>query len=190
LILFLHGAGERGNDVWKAATHGPLKHAAAAPGFPFIVAAPLCPAGRLWCNDVLVAMLKETAGEFAVAKGRIYLTGLSMGGYGTWSLGLEFPENFAAIAPICGGGEWIRVLLAGRDKPQALKSLAIWAFHGAKDPVVPMSESRRMVAAVKKAGVSQVKLTIYPNAEHDSWSETYSNPAFYRWFLKHERKTG
>ena len=189
LILFLHGAGERGTDVWKAATHGPLKHAAAQTDFPFIVVSPLCPAGRLWSNDVLLALLEEITARYAVATGRVYLTGLSMGGYGTWSLGLEFAERFAAIAPICGGGEWIHVLLASRDKAQALKTLAIWAFHGAKDPVVPVAESRRMVAAVKEAGVSDAKLTIYPKAEHDSWSQTYKNPELYRWFLKHERKS-
>ncbi|SRR6266404_2049176 len=190
LILFLHGAGERGTDVWKAATHGPLKHAAADADFPFIVVAPLCPAGCLWSNDLLMALLEEIAAKYAVAKGHVYLTGLSMGAYGTWDLGLAFPEKFAAIAPICGGGEWIRVLLASRDKAHALKTLAIWAFHGAKDPVVPLAESRRMVAAVKEAGVSEVKLTIYPEAGHDSWSETYRNPELYRWFLQHERKPG
>jgi len=167
-----------------------MKYAAAQRDFPFIVVSPLCPAGRLWSNDVLLVLLEEIAAKYAVAKGRVYLTGLSMGGYGTWNLGLEFPEKFAAIAPICGGGEWIRVLLASRDKADALKTLAIWAFHGAKDPVVPVSESRRTVAALKKAGVSEVKLTIYPNAQHDSWSETYRNAELYRWFLEHERKTG
>jgi predicted peptidase len=115
------------------------------------------------------------------------LTGLSMGGYGAWSLGTMHPERFAALAPICGGGELISVLLSSRDKSQALNTIGIWAFHGAKDPVVPVEESRRMVDAVKRAGVKDVKLTVYPEAQHDSWTETYNNPELYRWLLEHQR---
>src|SRR5262245_66660416 len=87
LILFLHGSGERGTDVWKAATHGPLKHSDQET-FPFLVVSPLCPEGRQWSNDVLLALLEEITAKHAVSANRIYLTGLSMGGYGTWSLGL------------------------------------------------------------------------------------------------------
>ena len=119
---------------------------------------------------------------------RIYLTGLSMGGYGTWTLGAAYPDKFAAIAPICGGGETITVLLSGRSKKPALNSLGVWAFHGGKDNVVPVSESERMVDAMKKAGCQDVKLTVYPEANHDSWTATYNNPELYDWFLKHERK--
>jgi predicted peptidase len=111
-----------------------------------------------------------------------------MGGYGTWSLGLKFPERFAAIAPVCGGGETIDVLLASRNKSAALKSLGIWAFHGAKDNVVPLEESERMLAALKKAGVKEMKITVYPEAGHDSWTETYKNEKLYEWFLQHQRK--
>jgi predicted peptidase len=118
---------------------------------------------------------------------RIYLTGLSMGGYGTWDLGLTYPERFAAIAPICGGGQLITVNLSSRDKGPALKTLGVWAFHGGKDPVVPLEESQRMVAVLKKAGAQDVKLTVYPEARHDSWTETYKNPELYDWLLKHER---
>ena len=111
-----------------------------------------------------------------------------MGGYGAWDLGLSYPEKFAAIAPICGGGEMISLLLSSREKGQALKTLAVWAFHGAKDPVVPLEESERMVEAVKKAGVREVKFTVYPEAGHDSWTETYQNPELYLWFLEHQRR--
>ncbi|HVV02336.1 MAG TPA: prolyl oligopeptidase family serine peptidase, partial [Verrucomicrobiae bacterium] len=115
-------------------------------------------------------------------------TGLSMGGYGTWDLGISHPERFAAIAPICGGGQYISVFLSSREKTAALNSLGIWAFHGAKDPVVPVEESKRMVAALKRAGVPDVKLTIYPEAQHNAWTETYNNPDLYKWFLAHSRK--
>lgn len=187
LILFLHGAGERGTDIWKVAVHGPPKIVKDKPDFPFVVVSPQCPAGERWSNEVLLALLEEVMSKYAVDTSRVYLTGLSMGGYGTWTLGAAYPEKFAAIAPICGGGETITVLLSGRDKKEALKTLGVWAFHGGKDPVVPMSESERMVEAMKKAGCEDVKLTVYPEAKHDSWTETYSTPELYDWFLKHER---
>src|SRR5205085_1766253 len=152
LILFLHGAGERGTDVWKAATHAPPKNVIEQPDFPFIVVSPQCPENRIWSKDLLLALLNEIEDKYAVDKKRIYLTGLSMGGYGTWDLGLAFPEKFAALAPICGGGELISLFLSSREKPEALKTLAVWAFHGGKDDIVPVEESERMVAALKKAG--------------------------------------
>jgi predicted peptidase len=187
LILFLHGSGERGSDVWKVATHGPPKNVAAHPEFPFIVVSPQCPAGQTWSHDTLDALLKEVMEKHRVDKSRVYLTGLSMGGYGTWSFGLAHPDKFAAIVPICGGGEMISVILSSREKGDALKSLGIWAFHGGKDPVVPVAESQRMVDAAKKAGVTDVKLTIHPKAGHDSWTQTYNNPELYEWMLSHRR---
>src|SRR5205085_8699288 len=144
LILFLHGAGERGTNVWKVAIHGPPKNVAEHPDFPFIVVSPQCPEGQHWSNDVLLGLLEDITRHYAVDQHRIYLTGLSMGGYGTWDLGLAYPEKFAAIVPICGGGQKITVVLASREKAQALKPLGVWAFHGAKDPVVPLEESQRM----------------------------------------------
>ncbi len=187
LILFLHGAGERGDNIWKVAVHGPPKHATNMTDFPFIVVSPQCPQGQIWSTDALSKLLDDVIARYAVDPERIYLTGLSMGGYGTWSLGLAEPERFAAIAPICGGGQLISVLLATRDKQQAVKSMGIWVFHGAKDSVVPIAESERMVDALKRAGLDQVKFTVYPEANHDSWTETYKNPEFYRWLLEHRR---
>ncbi len=184
-MLFLHGAGERGSNVWKVAVHGPPK--VVKGDFPFILVSPQCPSGEIWSVDVLLNLLDEITDSYRVDTNRVYLTGLSMGGYGTWKLGLAYPERFAAIAPICGGGEYINVLLASRDRAQALKTLGVWAFHGAKDPVVPLEESQRMVDALRRAGVKEVKFTIYPEAQHNSWTETYNNPEFYEWLLKHER---
>ena len=188
LILFLHGAGERGTNVWKAATHGPPKNVTSNPDFPFIVVSPQCPEGEIWSNDALLALLDEITRKHGVDTNRIYLTGLSMGGYGTWRLGLTHPEKFAAIVPICGGGELITVLVANGEKAKALKTMGVWAFHGGKDPVVPVEESQRMVDLVKKAGVRDVKFKIYPEAGHDSCTETYKDPELYEWLLKHERR--
>jgi predicted peptidase len=188
LMLFLHGAGERGSNLGKITVHGPPKIVKSKPEFPFILVSPQCPEGETWSNDVLLGLLDDVIEKHQVDTNRVYLTGLSMGGYGTWSLGLKHPERFAAIAPICGGGETINVLLSSRQKSAALKSLGVWAFHGAKDPVVKLEESERMIAALKKAGARDVALTVYPEAQHDSWTETYANPKLYEWFLEHERK--
>ena len=182
LILFLHGAGERGTNLWLVAKHGPPKIDFATNNF--IVVSPQCPAGKIWSNDLLLALLDDIAAKYAVDTRRIYLTGLSMGGFGTWSLGLGHPEKFAAIAPICGGGELITPLLADKAK---LTTLPVWAFHGAKDPVVPVEESERMVKLLKHYAVREVKLTIYPEAQHDSWTQTYANPELFEWFLQHSR---
>ncbi len=187
LILFLHGAGERGSDVWKVAIHGPPSFATNKADFPFIILSPQCPEGRTWSRDIVLKLLDEIMANYAVDPQRVYLTGLSMGGYGTWDLGLSHPERFAAIVPICGGGETITALLASREKADALKSLGIWAFHGAKDPVVPLAESERMVEAAKRFGVKEVKLTVYPEANHNAWTETYNNPELYKWLLEHRR---
>ena len=188
LILFLHGAGERGTNLSKAAMHGPPKLVKQGQDFPFIIVSPQCPTNQRWDNDVLLALLDEVTEKYKVDKSRVYLTGLSMGGYGTWSLGLTHPERFAAIAPICGGGQVIDAHLSSRDKAEAFKTLPVWAFHGGKDPVVPPAESQRMVDALKKFGCKDLELTVYPEAQHDSWTETYNNPKLYDWFLAHQRK--
>ncbi len=190
LILFLHGAGERGSDVWKVATHGPPKIDTTESNFPFIVVSPQCPNGKIWSDDLLLALLDEIESKYAVDTHRIYLTGLSMGGFGTWNLALSHPERFAAVAPICGGGETILITLAKDfDKAQLAKirSLGVWAFHGGKDPTVSPNESERMVAALKSIGCADVKLTIYPEAQHDCWTQTYANPELFAWLLKHSR---
>jgi predicted peptidase len=187
LMLFLHGSGERGTDIQRAAVHGPLKMVKLGQTFPFIIVAPQCAAGELWQNEPLLQLLAHIEKQFAVDTKRVYLTGISMGGYGAWQLGLQHPEKFAALVPICGGGNMIDVILGPGDKGEDLKGLPIWAFHGAKDPVVPLNESQRLVDRLKKMGVRDVKLTVYPEAQHDAWSETYKNPELYEWLLKQSR---
>jgi predicted peptidase len=178
VILFLHGAGERGDDLEKVKVHGPPKLVEAGKDFEFIIVSPQCPEGRWWPEklDELKALLDEVEAGYEVDTHRIYLTGLSMGGFGSWSLACDSPERFAAVAPICGGGQWF----LGRR----LKDVPVWAFHGAKDPVVPLRLSQEMVDAINEAGGS-AKLTVYPEAGHDSWTETYDNPELYKWFLEH-----
>lgn len=188
LVLFLHGAGERGEDLARVTVHGPPALVRRGTRFPFILVAPQCPEGRVWDPVALTALLEDCVRRLPVDPERVYVTGLSMGGYGTWKLGLLHPERFAAIVPICGGGEWIDVRLAGREKLESLRDLAVWAFHGARDEVVPLSESERMVKALKELGVKEVRLTVYPEAGHDSWTATYEQTELYGWLLRHRRR--
>ncbi|MDZ4781376.1 MAG: prolyl oligopeptidase family serine peptidase [Planctomycetia bacterium] len=174
LMLFLHGAGESGNDLEIVKKHGPPKLVDGKPDFPFIVVSPQC-AVRPWRVDQLNALLDDIIAKYRVDTDRVYLTGLSMGGYGTWALAAEHPERFAAIVPICGGGN--------PATASKLKDIPIWVFHGAKDDAVPLSRSEEMVAALKAAG-SEPKFTIYPDAGHDSWTETYNNEDLYKWLLE------
>jgi predicted peptidase len=187
LILFLHGAGERGDDLQRVAVHGPPRVVREKPDLPFVVVSPQCPSGQRWDDATVLALLDHIIASQRVDPDRVCLTGLSMGGYGTWSLGLRHPERFAAIAPICGGGEPILLLLPDATRQAALRRLPVWAFHGAKDPVVPLAESERMIEALKRFGTRDVRLTVYADAAHDSWTETYANPELYAWFLRQNR---
>lgn len=187
LMLFLHGSGERGTDLQRAGIHGPIKLVKQGREFPFIIIAPQCPEKELWQSEPLLQLLDHVSEKYAVDTKRIYLTGLSMGGYGAWQLGLRHPDRFAALVPVCGGGNAIEVILGPGDKGDAFKSLPIWAFHGAKDDVVPLDESARLVNGLKKQGLKDVRLTVYPEAQHDSWSETYQNPELYEWLAKQSR---
>ena len=188
LMLFLHGAGERGDDLNRVKVHGPPKLVEKGQKLPFIIISPQCPKNQRWDDSMLTALLDHACMEYRVNTSRLYLTGLSMGGYGSWSLGMALCDRLAAIAPICGGGSFIDVYNASGAKGKALRSLGVWAFHGAKDTVVPLSESEKMVEALKKFGHPAPKLTIYPDARHDSWTKTYDNPELYQWFQKHQRK--
>ena len=179
LILFLHGAGERGDSLQKVKVHGPPKLIDNGKTFPFIILSPQCPKNQGWTTDVLDALLKDVSKRYRVDKNRTYVTGISMGGYGTWALAAKYPDRFAAIAPICGGGYL--------KKAELLKHLPIWVFHGANDKVVPLQRSQEMVDVLKKVGWN-VKFTIYPEAGHDSWTETYNNPELFEWFLKNKRE--
>ena len=181
LILFLHGAGERGSDLDSVKRHGIPKIVETNPDFPFIAVSPQCPEDSWWTSELhtINGLIEEVVEKYQVDTSRIYLTGLSMGGFGTWSLASMYPERFAAIAPVCGGGEVRQIL-------RSLVEMPIWTFHGQKDDVIPFSRSEEIVTALKKHG-SSIKFTIYPEAGHDSWTKTYDNPELYKWFLKHSR---
>ncbi|MFN6570974.1 prolyl oligopeptidase family serine peptidase [Dendronalium sp. ChiSLP03b] len=178
-IVFLHGAGERGSNLEDVKRQGLAKIAEEQPNFPFIVISPQCPLSQSWSVERLSPLLDEAIASYPIDRDRIYLTGLSMGGYGTWRWAAAEPERFAAIAPICGGDNPM--------KARNLQNLPVWAFHGAQDRVVPLRESEIMVSALKDCG-GNVKFTVYPEAGHDSWTQTYNNPELYEWFLQHRRQ--
>ncbi len=187
LILFLHGAGERGADLALVKKHGIARLVdEQAETFPFLAISPQCPAEHRWTEytDLLLAIVEQVSSAYAVDRRRVYLTGLSMGGLGTWVLGAAAPERFAALAPICGPlrpptEDW-------EARARALAHTPVWAFHGGMDPVVPVADSERMVEAIQQAG-GDARLTVYPEADHDSWTVTYANPELYAWFLRQRR---
>jgi len=179
LLVFLHGSGERGTNLELLKVRGPLKLAAAGKKFPFIVVAPQCPERRCWDADELVGLLNDLEKKFRVDRSREYLTGISMGGYGTWALVAAQPKRFAAIAPVCGGGD-----------PKLASTFAkvpTWVVHGDKDPAVAFSQSVAMVDAMKAAGGSPI-FTQVVGGTHDVWTEFYLKDEFYEWLLKFRRR--
>jgi len=185
LIMFLHGAGERGNDLSLVKKHGIPRVVNEMEDFPFVTVSPQCPENDWWLNRLedLKYLIDTIVEQYRIDESRIYLTGLSMGGFGTWHMAVEYPETFAAIAPICGGGLGI---LGFPERVIEIKHIPVWVFHGEKDNIVPVEESRVLVRELKSAG-GNVQLKIYPEAGHDAWTETYSNPELYEWFMNNRR---
>ncbi|MDY0104368.1 MAG: prolyl oligopeptidase family serine peptidase [Lentimicrobium sp.] len=182
LLVFLHGSGERGNDLEKVKVHGPPKLIAQGKTFPFIVLSPQCPLNSEWDTETLFALIKHVASRYRVDEAKVYVTGLSMGGAGTWDLAMAHPEYFAAIAPVCGPVS--RNYLA---RAEELKNMPIMAFHGAMDDVVTIVPVASMIKKLQDLG-NPARLVIYPEANHDSWTATYDNPELYKWFLENSRK--
>ncbi len=188
LVLFLHGAGERGDDPWQVNRHfvTQIVEPEFRERFPCYVVAPQCPREKTWSAATwslpdseamppeptepmraAIEILERYLKLPGVDHSRVYLTGLSMGGFGSWELAARHPERFAAVIPICGGGD--------ESQAKRLAGLPIWAFHGAEDRVVPAARSRDLVEAIRRAGGTP-KYTEYAETGHDSWSQTYRDP--------------
>ncbi|MEO2092258.1 MAG: prolyl oligopeptidase family serine peptidase [Gemmataceae bacterium] len=198
LVVFLHGIGERGKDNAIQLKNGVERFvtAAARKKHPCFLVVPQCPSDKMWVNirntkanqtfadqptepAALVLDLIDALGkEYRVDADRIYLTGVSMGGYGTWDLICRKPDLFAAALPVCGGGD-----PAQADK---LTKLPIWVFHGDKDTAVPPERSRDMVAAIKKAG-GKPEYTEFPGVGHDSWTPTYKDDKTRDWLFAQKK---
>jgi predicted peptidase len=178
LLLFLHGAGERGNNLNDVKKNGPPKLIEDGKDFPFIIVSPQCPPDSRWNTKALIVLIDDLIAKHRIDTNKIYVTGLSMGGNGTWRLATEIADRLAAIIPICGWSDVFDVCSIG--------NLPVWAFHGAKDFIVPVSSSQVLIDRLKFCK-GNAKLTIYPEADHDSWTETYNNPEIYEWLLDHSK---
>jgi len=178
LVVFLHGAGEKGDDIKLVKKHGIPKLAAAGKEFPFIAISPQCPRDQRWNPEHVEELIRATEAEYRVDPDRIYLTGMSMGGMGTWATAIAYPDRFGAIAPICARGN--------AEEAARITHVPAWVFHGAKDTIVPEENGRTMVEALRAAG-GIVGYTIYPEADHDSWTVTYEDERLYEWLLSNKR---
>ena len=204
VIMFLHGAGERGSDN-EAQTQvglGPAIRRQQAV-FPFVVVMPQCARDRWWpepdMQAVALKALDASLKEFNGDTSRVYLTGISMGGYGTWAIALNNAGRFAAFAPVCGGirlpprlalALGIKEPVASDDPYQsvakAIGKIPVWVFHGAADPIVPVTESRKMVEALKAEG-GNVRYSEYEGVAHNSWDKAYAETEFFSWLLSHNK---
>lgn len=179
LILFLHGSGDRGVEVTSSVIFhaGPPKLIASGKKIPAIVISPRTP-DEWWSPPVLGQLLDEVSAKYRVDPDRIIVTGMSMGGFGTWELAEKFPDRFAAIAPICGGGN--------PTEAAKLAKLPVWTFHGQLDTTVPIFLTQNMVDAIRTAG-GDPHFTIYPTVQHQAWTPAYGNDALYTWMLAQQR---
>jgi lysophospholipase L1-like esterase/poly(3-hydroxybutyrate) depolymerase len=198
LVLFLHGAGERGDDNQQQLKHGaPLfLKPEVREKFPCFVVAPQAPKEKRWADidwssdqpklaeqvsepmALVLGAIEALQGEFSIDPERLYVTGLSMGGYGTWDLVSRFPERFAAAVPICGGGD--------KENVTRAKNVPIWAFHGENDPVVKLVRTTELTDALTAAGGAPL-LTVYANTAHDSWTAAYAEPELLPWLFAQKR---
>ncbi len=184
LVFFLHGAGERGEDLDILPKHGYMKyHVESGREYPFIFVSPQCPEDKYWgCyTESLLALLDHLCECLPVDTDRVYLTGISMGGTGTWMLAMADPKRFAAICPICGSGiPW---------NGASLKDLPCRVYHGDCDESVNVHESLSMVSSVNLAG-GKAELTVFPGVYHNCWDRVYKNDELIEWFLRHDRNRG
>lgn len=177
LLLFLHGGSGRGDDLNLVSQYGPPAIAAGRPDYPFIVLSPQCPRGEIWSDsDLLISLLDDVIAHYRIDRERVYLTGASMGGRGTWYRAYKHPDRFAAIVPVCA---WA----PNADWTLKLKDMPVWVFHGDKDNIVPISNSEDMVETLRAEG-NDAKFTILPGRGHDI-ADVWERPDLNEWFLQH-----
>ena len=180
LLVFLHGGGEGGNDIERVKKNGPPKRIEEGKEFPFYVLSPQNPHEKeFWDDRIVMELVDETVRKYKIDKSRIYLAGLSRGGYGTWRLAMNNSDKFAAMIVVCAAS-------SPTVYARWIKDIPVWIFHGEKDETVPVSESIKMADALKAQGAN-IKLTLYPDAGHDAWTETFNNDVVYEWLLEHSK---
>ncbi len=179
-LLYLHGSRERGSDPRKLTYTGIPELIERGRNLPFVTIAPQCPENLMWgaLTDALLDLLDEVVPQYGIDPARLYITGISMGGFGAFQLAATAPQRFAALVPICGGGDttWA----------ERLKDLPTWIFHGAKDTRVPCDESKRMAVALEQLG-APVRFTLYEDLGHDCWKRAYDDLELYSWMLGQRR---
>jgi predicted esterase len=186
LLIYLHGIGERGTKIRAVRALvtrrvAVPKVAAETKNFPFVTITPMCPWGYSW-NDITYSFnnfIDEVIAKFRIDTDRIYLTGMSFGGTGVWAYSIQFPERFAAVAPVCGG-------YIDLSRLECMKGVPAWVFHGQKDIFIPIEIPTNAVNVLKAMG-NEVKFTTYPELDHYIWDTTYDNPELYSWFLEHKK---
>ncbi|TDD98036.1 carboxylesterase family protein [Flavobacterium cellulosilyticum] len=181
LIIFLHGSGEKGTDIEKVKVHGPLKYIKNHNLDAYILA-PQCPENEEWNNEVLYRLIMKIQKEYNIDPNRIYLTGLSLGGWGTWNLAFAHPTMFAAIVPISGFVDLIQL-----EEACKIAAVPTRVFHGLMDDVVNPDYAITIYKELKKCNAN-VELTLFDDAGHDSWSRVYDNQEIYDWMFKQVKK--
>lgn len=185
-ILFLHGSGERGQDVELVRLHGVPRTIDKRPDFPAIVLSPQCPLDERWSQQAnkLLTLLNTVLKGLRVDHSRVYLTGLSMGGEGSWHFGSLHPERFAAVLPICG--RMPPQTEGFPEKACALKDVPVWVFHGAKDDRAPVDHSKTLAKVLEDCG-GNVQLTVFPDGDHFIWDHVYEDEATWNWLFGQRR---
>ncbi len=181
LIIFLHGSGEKGNDIEKVKVHGPFKYLKNNE-IDACVLAPQCPENEYWNSEVLYNLILKIQKENNIDSNRIYLTGLSMGAWGAWNLAFAYPEMFAALVPIAGFVDRIPMI-----ENCKIKNIPTRIFHGLLDDVVDVNYSIAIYKKLQKCN-PDVELTIFDDANHDSWTSVYDDSSIYKWMLKQKKK--
>ena len=181
LIVFLHGSGERGDDLERMRRQGLPKRLGEGLELPAVVVSPQCPDGQVWAQQypAVMALVDDVMARFGVDPDRVLLTGLSLGGAGVVHLAASYPERFAALVPISGPWTFYYVT-------PGMARLPLWAFHGEDDPVVSVEDSHRLVAAVQALG-GDARLTTYPGVAHDAWTKAYATDELFDWLLAQRR---
>ena len=178
VMFYLHGKSRRGYNLEKLKTYGPPYLINRGWHFPFIIVSPQCPPDRIWStDDWFPSLFQVLSNKYRIDINRVYLTGMSMGGSGVWSLAIKHPEYFAAAVPLCGG--WNT-----RDIKQ-MKTIPVWAFHGAMDNIVPPTETEKMVNALREAG-GKVRYSRLEGQGH-SIHKIYEKKAMYDWMLRQHK---
>ncbi len=181
LMVFLHGSGERGNDLEKVKVNGPFQYKDLI-SQPVAILAPQCPAGEWWDTEAIYYLIKDIQQKYKIDESKIILTGLSMGGWGTLKLAMEHPEVFSAVVPVCPPVDRLMKVRATQYSDLPMK-----IYHGGNDDIVSPMNSIEIYQEIRKTN-KNVELILFPNDNHNSWDSTYSNPKLYEWMLAQSKK--